>query len=437
MKRPTGFVVLFVALLCMTFVPVSTVTAQSPEQAYREAVEAFEAGRYEAARDGFLAARRGGMDTPALSYSLGATWYRLGANDRAAEEFGRLLAEPRWRHLAHYNLGLIARRQGDEAEARRHFRAASQSTDAGLAQLARRALGEDRESVPARGTPAGLLSLGVGHDSNVTLSPDAGILGVSDDADSFLEALATGRLYLTPDAQRPLRLDGAILMREYLDVDRFDETALLLGLFQESRYRDWNLQWGGSLDTVYIDGRHFQDVVSFKGEGRRPVGTAQTLALGYALSRIEAANRYDYLTGWRHRLQGEWRLPVGEARMRLGYTLDINDRKDLSEGGEFASYSPVRHLLHAQADTDLNEHLNVRGRLEYHHSRYRDPHRLGGLTRTREDELWLISLRGSWRLERDWALFADVSHSVNDSSLREYEYDRTVVMGGVEYLFGR
>ena len=433
MKCLTGFVV----VLIMTLVPAVAVTADDPEQAYREAVKAFEAGQYDAARDAFLTARRLGMDTPALSYSLGAAWYRLEAYDRAAEEFGRLLDMPEWQYLAHYNLGLTARRQGDQAEADRHLRAASRSPDRGLARLARRALGEDVQALPARDASSGLLSLGLGYDSNVTLSPDADILGVSDDAGAFLEALAAGQLYLTPHAERPLRLDGALLMREYLDVDGFDETGVMLGLFQERRHEDWRLQWGGSLDAVFIDGQHFQDVLSLRGDARRPMGEGQVLAIGYALSRIEASNRYDYLTGWRHRLRGEWRLPVGESRVRLGYTLDVNDRKDLSEGGEFASYSPVRHLLHLQADRDLNGNVNLRARVEYHHSRYRDPHRLDGLRRTREDDLWLVSVRGTRQLDRNWALFADLSHWTNDSSLREYEYDRTVVMGGVEYLFGR
>jgi tetratricopeptide (TPR) repeat protein len=425
----------WVAIIGLVLAPALVAVAGSADDAYRAAVQAFEAGRYDLARDRFLEARKAGMDTAALSYSLGSTWYRLGAYPQAAEEFRRLLGDPQWEALAHYNLGLVARRQGDETAARGHFRAAARSPDAGLAHLAARALEPDEGPPPVRG--AGLLSLGVGHDSNVTLSPDAEFLAVSDDADSFMELLAAGRLYLTPDAPRPLRLDGSILLRDYSTVDRFDETSLMLGLFQESRLRAWRLQWGGGLDVAYLDGRSFQEIYSLKGEGRRHLGAGQDLRLHYSLSRIEADAPYDYLTGWRHRMGGEWRLPVGGAPVRLGYRLDLNDRRDLEQDGEFASYSATRHALYAQASTDLDDRVRLRGRVEYHHSVYNDPHRLEGLTRTREDDLWWLSLRGAYHLDRSWAVFADLSYAANDSSLREYDYDRSVVMGGIEYVFGR
>lgn len=89
-------------------------------------LDALADGRYEAARELFLAARVRQPDAPAILFDLGAAAYRLGQFDRAFRDFGRVAraATGRLREQALYNQGNAAYRLGRTAQAMALYRAA-------------------------------------------------------------------------------------------------------------------------------------------------------------------------------------------------------------------------------------------------------------------------------------------------------------------------
>jgi len=118
----------------------------------------------------------------------------------------------------------------------------------------------------------------------------------------------------------------------------------------------------------------------------------------------------------------------------VGYQLELNNRRDLQQGGEFFSYSPTRHSLFATVALPSvgGWQTDVRG--EYRASRYKDPYRLDGGTFevAREDDRYGFALRASRDLSARWRVFIDYSYYRNESNLNGYDYDRHQLLAGFE-----
>ncbi len=285
---------------------------------------AFAAGDYTRALSHFRAALTAGLDSATLHYDLGATLYRLGRYSEARTQFRALRQTPAFAAIARYNLGLIALKQGRERSAREHFAAVrAHAEDARLRRLAARALARlPRKSEAAHG----LFSLGAGYDDNASFAPEADLVGVSRRGDPFVELLAAARKPLTRPAR--LRLEGGVYVRDYRTVNRFDQVSLRAGVARLGTVGAWRSTAGAHGALVYLGGARLESVGSLSAQGRRAFGPRR-LRLRYTLSRIEGADAYAYLTGWRHRLRAELRLPAGSGRLQLGYRLEANDRADL------------------------------------------------------------------------------------------------------------
>lgn len=427
-------------LLALALVPLPLHAQQATaEDAFEAGVEAFREGDYSRALDHFQNARRAGLDTPALHYNLGATHYRLEQHERARREFEQLLRFERWAPLAHYNLGLIAERQGRDEEAMRHFRTAErESADPKLRNLAARALAQ--AEAPPRKRWSALVSLAGGFDSNVTLSDEPELVGVTDQDDVFLELLGAARGYVTGDRSDGVRLDGALYVKEYPDIDRFDEIALRFGASKDRHWRGWSTGAGGIIDVIFLDDEHFQNVFTFNLEGSRPVGPGWTLDLRNRLSRIQADDDFEELEGWRNQIDIRLHVPIEAARVSAGYQYEFNDRDDLSLGDEFFSRSPHRHTFSLQARRPFAPDWELTGRAEYRRSDYRDADRIetdGGdfIERTREEDRFDFLVRADWRRLRPWVVFGEYRYTNNDSNFGEFDYTRNVVRVGVQRVF--
>ena len=422
-----------VVLLFICVVPGQLRAAALEAEAFDQGIKAFRAGDYEEALRSFLDARRMGLDTGSLQYNLGATYYRLGRYAEAEPEFQALTRDPRWAPLAHYNLGLTAQRVGRRQQAIEHFSQARRTTgDPNLRMLADTAI-ERLGGLPPRRTSA-VAALALGYDSNVILSSDAGALGVSNKSDQFAEALASASLPVFGNGESGWRAHGGFVIRKYRTLKEFDPTDLQLGLSRETDSGRSQTSAGAYLDATYIGGHLFERAAVIDAQARGRLQSGAELRGRYQLGKIDSGTAFEYLDGWQQRVSGEAGLALARALVRLGIQIELNNRKDLQQGSEFASYSATRGSLFASLT--LLSIGDWRADLlgEYRVSRYNDPHRLNGgaLEVRREEDRTLAAVRASRPLGTQWRVFADYSYYRNESTLDIYDYRRGQFLAGVE-----
>jgi len=429
--RISRLVVLVSLVLCV--VTGRAARAATPgAQAFEQGVQAFRAGNYQGALQSFLDARQAGLDTPGLRYDLGATYYRLGRYAEAEREFQALARDPRWAPLAHYNLGLTAQRMAREPQATEHFEQAHRTTtDPNLRALAATALERLARAAPRT---SALVSLAGGYDSNVTLSQDAATVGASHQSDSFVETLAAVSRRLTESTAGSWVAHGGLVVRKYRDLDQFDLAGLRAGLSYETDSGRLQTSVGGYFDTVYIGGDRLERIAMVDAQARGRLDAGRELRGRYQLGRIAGGGGFEYLGGWQQRLSAD---ALGSAFVRVGYQLELNNRRDLQQQADFFSASPTRHSLFATVALRELGGWQPEARGEYRVSRYNDPDRQNGLEVTRNDHRYGFALRASRPLSAPWRAFVDTSYYRDESNLDTYDYSRYQLMVGIEAVLGK
>lgn len=414
----------YIAILFCFFV-THALADNGTQPLFRKGVEAFRNGDYEQARDAFEAARERGLDTAALEYNLGVTYYRLNDYSAAEKHFGKLSQRDRWRPLALYNLGLISEKRNNADAARDYYRQARDTGDARVAGLAGEAL---QRLVSDQPQGQLFLSMSLGHDSNITLSPDS-LDESTDQSDHFLEAYVTGEY----PVERDWRLGGTAYLRRFADNNRFNDTLFQVELSRLHEPGRWHTRTGAQLSPAYLDDEAYQTRYGVFTEGWRSLTGDQTLKLTGEWTGVDGARAFDYLDGWQARLQARWYGPLGGTRLSLGYRLELNDRADLESGDNFLSYSPTRHRAAATLSWRSGRSWTLRGGGRYEYSEYADAHRIDGETTLRRDNQIDLFLRGIHDLQAGWQLYGEIQYQDQDSTLDTYTYERNLIQLGVEY----
>ena len=430
--RLSRFVIVALLLIPVPWQPVRA--AADGELAAERGVSAFRAGDYQAALQSFLDALAAGLDTPGLRYNLGATYYRLGRYAEAEREFQALAPDPRWAPLAHYNLGLTAQRMGRPQQATEYFGEAHRTTtDPNLRALAATALKRLGGAPPSPETSAAI-SLAGGYDTNATLSPDAATVGVSHQGDLFVEALAVATHRLAGDSARGWVAHGGLVLRRYGDLNQFDVTGSRAGLSYERDSGRVQTGVGAYFDTAYIGGDRLEQVASVDAQASSRLDAGGELRGRYRFAYIAGGAGFKYLDGWEQRFTTDAGFALAPALLRIGYQLELNNRRDLQQDGEFFSASPTRHSLFATVALRNIDPWQVDARGDYRVSRYDDPNLVNGgtLEVTRKDRRYGFALRANRRLTVPWRVFIDYSYYRNESNLDTYDYGRHQLMAGIE-----
>lgn len=418
-----------------------TALASPAAELFEEGVGAAQIGDYDLAAERFERARAAGNESPVLLYNLAVAYFQSGRFPAAEAAFDALCEYHEWAALAAYNQGLALRAMGREEAARARFqRAADLAVEPRLRALVDAALlAPTRAPEPERAPWLGVASLGAGYDDNVALS---GTLVAEDggEGDAFLETLLA--------ASRPIRpatagardeLNVTALYRAHPELDSFDFGALAVGLDRRAAAGAWRWLGGVSAAVNSAGGDYFASVLNARLELQRP-GLAPGWRVEQTLSVLAGGSEFDYLSGWRYRLQLDRVRDGTRSSLRFGYRLEINDRDDLALGEEFFSFSPLRHRVFVRLNWRAHAAWRLQGGLEWEINEYADDNRFfdgdGQLIADARDQRLLNGfLRLIRPLDDRWRVWSEVHINDSDSELRRYDYRSQRLLLGIERLF--
>lgn len=434
---------LLLALMGLLLAPSPAASAEATE-AFRTGVKRFRAGDHSGARRAFERARAAGMESAALYHNLGVTYFHLGLLEPARRAFQRLSLYPADAPLAYYNLGLVAQKAGRPFTAHTHFETAhALASDPRLRRLAARQLERQPGHRPAQRW-SGYLSVAAGYDTNALLYSDSELQQTDQPpADAFGELMAAATYQARGQPRDGLQVKASAYSMQFRDNRHFRQGFYQMGVELDRGGGAWETDWAVQAGAVTLAGEIFEGLYTLEAEGKRPLGRGWQLALDQETSRVAGSGEFSYLTGWRLRSGVALSHQPGRLGWELAYRYEHNERRDRKAEGDFYSYSPRRHELALETAYRPTAawHLALGG--SYRHSRYADPHRIGGLSRRRTDRRYRLTAEARRGLAwRGLYLVAAYSRTINHSTLDggtaeepDYGYRSSIYRLGVERIF--
>jgi len=400
------------------------------DEAFHRGVEAFRQGDFEAAWQFFEQARDAGLESAALYFNLGSTFYKLGRYAEAQQAFALCARDPAWTHLARYNTGLAIWQQGDRLAAAEQFSQVwREASDAKLAALALTML--ERVDPMARWMPRSQVGLSIGYDSNVVLTDLAQAVPASGQSDLYTELVATTGARLGRGSSAP-RWQASLYDLRYFELKEYSTTQAALGLDVPWHRGNWTSMAGGQWRYAWLDGGAFQQIGTLKVGTEYGLSRDRTLRLDVHYDLIDAlASQYRFLQGQRLEAGLSTTESIARGWMTYGVVLEHNDREDLAVGADFYSSSPDRIGIAWRGAWPLGGRWRIESSARYRQSRYADPDRHGGLAQNREDREWQVGISARYRLTSAWQLTADYFYTGNHSNFEEFTYTRHLIQAGI------
>ncbi|MBB5211378.1 tetratricopeptide repeat protein [Microbulbifer hydrolyticus] len=430
---------LFAGLLCWA---AATTAAAEP---FASGTAAFREGDYERALAHFEKARQSGQQGASLTYNLGVTLFKLQRYQAAQVQFQQLLGDPEWADVARLQLGLLAEKQGRPVSAVAHYRVLTDSESPKLrglavARLTELARAPGVESAPEEDRGLALISLTSGFDSNAYSLQNELLTDDSVGEDTYTELFAWGQYRLQGTAENGWRLQGFAFGRRYSELESLDLSSFNLGVSRHIPWQGWLVEVGGVAETASLGGVRVTNEWRFVGRMRQVFGSG-VLTLAYLPSYFSAADNYQYLDGWRQRVEARWSAPLANLEVDALYRLDLDDREDLTTADDgFYSYSPRRQTLGLEVELPVAQGWTLNAGTHYRTSSYSGSNRLQD-----SDGAFKAQARDGNRL-RSWIgtevqllprlqLDARVIHTDNEENFDIYTYDKTEASLGIRYVF--
>ncbi|WP_428819870.1 hypothetical protein [Microbulbifer sp. MCCC 1A16149] len=419
------------------FGPARLAAADTPS-----AAAAFKSGNYPQALALYRRAEAGGDESEKLKFNLGVTLFKLGRYAEASEYFWQLLPEPQWRDLAEYNLGLVARRQGNQVLAAQHFRRVSErAASPKLQRLAALQLGGTSLEPASEPRPwLAMASINAGLDDNPYAVRNE-LLG--EDAvgeDNFMELFAWGQYRLQGTEADGWRLHGYGFTRRYSELDSLNLGSLSGALSRDSRWAGWALETGAGAELVTLGGEMVSRQLQLIGRAKRDFWGA-SVQLSYIPAYYAGGDSYTYLDGWRQRFAARVRRQTLGADLGVYYLYDTNDRADLQQAAEdYYSYSPVRHAFGSDVRWRLFSRWELRAGIEYRYSVYDGLNRIADdngnvLEYERESDRIKTWVSTRYRITPRFSLDGKLLNIDNRENREIYDYDKTELSLGVSFVF--
>lgn len=389
------------------------------DREFSAGISAFKSGHYAQAITKFEQARRRGKHSSALFYNLGVSYFKNGQYDKSAQSFRRLLKNRQFRQLAQYNLGLVALAQHRKQAATRWFRqAADRHGNRKITALANRMLGKNTPHKTGLRL-SGLLSLGYGHDSNVTLASTG---SPTQQSDNYTELFGFVSIPLGPAT-----VNASLFRQDYQKVNSADFMQLSAGVLYPLKVRGWRLIPALYLAKDELNNSAFLTVSDLRFSAYKTLAAHSELQLRYRYSDISADNAsYNYLQGSRQQFRVQRTSLTDIGQLRLRYELELNNRQNLST----ANFSPTRNTLLARLKQRLAHDWQTKEELSWRDSRYGAA---AGVTR--DDKRYQINLSADTRLARNWRGGFSYDYTDNRSNLANETYTRNDIQAYVNWLF--
>ena len=387
---------------------------------------AFASGDLESALAYFESARDRGLAGPAVHYNIAVCLYELGRWEAAGETFTFIASQfPGMAGLANYNLGLVARRQGEPAVAIDYFLAAYRQSegDATIQTLASSQLAELEPEAALVSRWGGAFGARAGYDDNVALRDSSEVpLGVTTESPMLDVFASLAGPYA--GSGEGFRFEGSLYAVRYFDADEFDQNEINAGGLYEWRPNAWRIQLGASLAAGWLGGDPFDRRIGLNFNAYRYLGENASVGIAWFYDDIrEGDGLYAGIAGWRSHAVGRFRWFSNDGRrFLLRIRHERNDRVD-------PGVSPTRSEMTVDYRFQPDLGWGYEAGLSYRHSRFAD------LAIARTEDLWSVRFGVTRTLLEDWTLLAEYRYENNDSSDPTFSYDRNVLTVGALRTF--
>jgi hypothetical protein len=414
---------LFVGFFSLLF---SSALLASAENDFNLGVSAFKTADYAAAIEYFESAHKQGIDSMPLYYNLASSYYKAGQYEQAKTYYQRVAGFEGMRDLAEYNLGLVALKQNDLAQAKKHFTSVVRiSQEDKLLVLAKKQLSRFKKK---EDRSIAFLSLNYGYDDNPTSAPDG---SASNDSDTFYDLYFSIDGLLSGTRKQGWLLDAYLYRIDYSDSDAYNEDQLSLGLKKTFMLSDWESSARFSLADSNYAGEDYLSLVKLDLRGKKYLGKTERLYLRYRFDDISSdQDVYDYLAGWRQRMRVEFRDYQNDSTSQMYYELELNDRGELTTTSYSYDYSPTRHTLRGKYTHFLSDSWRLSGDLSYRYSIFPSSSSIH-----RKDSLLKLAFGAEYRIDKTLKLEGKLETSSNDSTASQYDYDRQLIKFGLSKSF--
>ncbi len=429
-----------VELLVLSFYLLTGVAHADDNQSFEEGVRLFGSGDYEGAARQFERALLAGGDNPVIHYNLGSSYYKLGRYDMARAHFIKIDIKHELSALAYYNLGLVAFRLDGEEEAIHWFRRSrNKSNDTALRRLAEKQiklLQNEKKAYSWREHVTGYFSAGIGYDDNVARVSDD-ILQIADHGSAFLDLFLSSSYWLDGDHRRGNALKFGGGLARYEELNEYSSSFLNIGFYHYRPLNSWHSRYGVHYYRIELDDEGFQQRIKLQVRAGKQYAENQRLRLQYEYGQVdELTAYYDYLAGSQQRLKMENRTRFAHGRLRLGYTLEFNDKQDYRQADTFSSYSPVRQTFYLRYNPSLGKNWIGRIGLDYRHSDYARENIVAGTSvGVRKDQRIRATIGATYEYSRDVELEIILRHTRNDSNIVNKEYISNQLLFTVGHYF--
>lgn len=388
-----GGLLLSAALLAPSLAVADSVAAQA---AFDNANTAFRNGDYASALASYNDALTNGKDSSRLLYNMGLAHYHLDQYSQARWAFTEAAKDESMAALAHYHLGVLSYREGDNKSAEKWFKRSRANADSPkLRLLSIRAL--EKIGVPQSRLEA-TFSAGFGHDSNafrapnepyIDLSQEPPVLVVPVEQSGSFVPVRIRATYFNPVSERSTFIASYRHRGDYYvdkELENADETdhRLRLGmeralgdgksssrqfsyLLEIRSHGETNFDRDDGLDR-FDDGVSIADRFDYNGAGiqaelKNRIGRVRyEIDGGYQVrdyEDIETVSSYDLSAYWLH---GAVKIPLARrTRLEVGYQHYIrsfDERRARDENGNASTNNPTLEYQYRMLEVGLRHRLS-------------------------------------------------------------------------------